>query len=197
MMTSSNGNIFRVTGHLCGEFTVTGEFPAQKPVTRSFDVFFDLRLNERLSKQSWFKTPCAHYDVTVMSILPWLKTESCHDTNLILTSLVAPELVKTTTSGITSVEIIGNSWFSVNKVGDCNPNDRWDFPRTFVTPGFVHLRVPLVTPEHHYIDTEYIYQHITFWNWYQILMKYCLNVLVHDAFFLNAIRFDSIEMCIS
>ena len=39
---------------------MTGEFPAQRPVTRSFDVFFDLRLNERLSKQSWgwwFETP--------------------------------------------------------------------------------------------------------------------------------------------
>ena len=32
---------------------VTGEFPSQRPVTRSFDVFFDLRLNKRLSKQSW------------------------------------------------------------------------------------------------------------------------------------------------
>ena len=32
---------------------VTGEFPAQRPVTRSFDVFFDLHLNKRLSKQSW------------------------------------------------------------------------------------------------------------------------------------------------
>ena len=30
-----------------------GEFPAQRSVTRSFDVFFDLRLNKRLSKQSW------------------------------------------------------------------------------------------------------------------------------------------------
>ena len=30
-----------------------GEFPSQRPVTRSFDVFFDLRLNKRLSKQSW------------------------------------------------------------------------------------------------------------------------------------------------
>ena len=39
-MTSSNGNIFRVTGHLCGEFTGSGEFPAQRPVTRSFDTFF-------------------------------------------------------------------------------------------------------------------------------------------------------------
>ena len=53
MMTSSNGNIFHVTGPLCGEFTGPGEFPTQRPVTRSFDVFFDLRLNKRLSKQSW------------------------------------------------------------------------------------------------------------------------------------------------
>ena len=43
MMTSSNGNIFRVTGPLCGEFTGPGEFPAQRPVTRGLDVFFDLR----------------------------------------------------------------------------------------------------------------------------------------------------------
>ena len=53
MMTSSNGNIFRVTGPSCGEFTGTGEFPTQRPVSRSFDVFFDLRLNKRLSKQPW------------------------------------------------------------------------------------------------------------------------------------------------
>ena len=36
-----------------GNSLVTGEFPAQRPVTRSCDVFFDLRLNKRLSKQSW------------------------------------------------------------------------------------------------------------------------------------------------
>ena len=53
MMTSSNGNIFRVTGPLCAEFTGPGEFPTQRPVPRSFDVFFDLRLNKRLSKQPW------------------------------------------------------------------------------------------------------------------------------------------------
>ena len=32
---------------------VAGEFPAQRPVRRSFDVFFDLRLNKWLSKPSW------------------------------------------------------------------------------------------------------------------------------------------------
>ena len=36
-----------------GNSAVPGEFPAQRPVTRSFDGFFDLRLSKRLSKQSW------------------------------------------------------------------------------------------------------------------------------------------------
>ena len=45
-----------------GNSPVTGEFPAQRPVTRNFDVFFDLRLNKRFSKQSigrlviWYAT---------------------------------------------------------------------------------------------------------------------------------------------
>ena len=54
-----------------GNSTVTGEFPAQRPVTRSFDVFLDLRLNERLSKQSWswwLRRHRAHYDVTAMRL---------------------------------------------------------------------------------------------------------------------------------
>ena len=53
MMTSSNGSIFRVAGPLGGKFTVTGEFASQRPLTRSFDIFFDMRLNKRLSKPSW------------------------------------------------------------------------------------------------------------------------------------------------
>ena len=36
-----------------GNSSVPGEVPAQRPVTQSFDVFFDLRLNKWLSKQSW------------------------------------------------------------------------------------------------------------------------------------------------
>ena len=54
-------NAFSVLLDICvGNSPVTGEFPTQRPVTRSFDVFFDLRLNKRLSKQSWgwwFETP--------------------------------------------------------------------------------------------------------------------------------------------
>ena len=60
---------------LCeGNLPVTGEFPSQRPVTRSFEVFFDLRLNTRLSKQSrrrWFEMPSRslwrHYHVMTLS----------------------------------------------------------------------------------------------------------------------------------
>ena len=36
-----------------GNSPVPGEFPTQRPVMRSFDVYFDLRPNKRLNKQSW------------------------------------------------------------------------------------------------------------------------------------------------
>ena len=53
--------IFSALLALCaGNSQVTGEFPTQRPVTWSFVVFFNLRLNKRLSKQSWgwsFETP--------------------------------------------------------------------------------------------------------------------------------------------
>ena len=65
MMTSSNGNIFRVTDLCAGNSPVIVELPhkgqcSQRPMTHSFDVFFDLCLNKQLSKQSWgwwFETP--------------------------------------------------------------------------------------------------------------------------------------------
>ena len=63
MMTSSNGNIFRITGPLCvrGIYRSPVNSPhTERPVTRSCDLFFNLRLNNRLSKQSrrrWSETP--------------------------------------------------------------------------------------------------------------------------------------------
>ena len=79
-MTSSNENIFRVTGHLRGEFIGHRWIPTrgpqinncplpptQRPLMRSFDVFFDLRLTKRLRKQWWGRwDTSANYDVTVM-----------------------------------------------------------------------------------------------------------------------------------
>ena len=62
-MTSSNENIFHVTGPLCGEF------PAQSTVTRSFAVFFDLRLDKRLNNEireaGDLRRYRTHYDVIV------------------------------------------------------------------------------------------------------------------------------------
>ena len=74
-MTSSNGNIFRFTGPLS---PVTGEFPSQRPGTRSFDVFFDLSLNKRFNKQSWgLRRHRVHYDVTVMCLFTCLSKIPC------------------------------------------------------------------------------------------------------------------------
>ena len=60
MITSSNGNISALLALCAGNSPVTGKFPTQRPVTRSFDVFFDLRMNKPMSKQWWgwwFETP--------------------------------------------------------------------------------------------------------------------------------------------
>ena len=72
MMTSSNGNSFRVIGHLCGEFTGPRWIPRTKASDPGFWYFLcswilkfwilnlDLRPEKQLSKQSWgwwFQTP--------------------------------------------------------------------------------------------------------------------------------------------
>ena len=54
-MTSSNGNTFLVTDHLCGEFTGHWWIPLTKASDAELWCFFDLRLNIRLSKQHWGK----------------------------------------------------------------------------------------------------------------------------------------------
>ena len=52
MMTSSNEAFSALLALCVGNSPVTGEFPAQRPVTPSFGVFFDLILNKRMSKHS-------------------------------------------------------------------------------------------------------------------------------------------------
>ena len=56
-----------------GNSPVPVEFPTQRPVTQSFDVLFDLRLNKRLKvnnrEASDLRRHRAHYDVTVMKAL--------------------------------------------------------------------------------------------------------------------------------
>ena len=81
MMTSSNRNIFRVTGHLCGECTGDRWIPRTKAIDAEL-----LRLNKRLSKQSWgwwFETlscPLWRHCNVVMEhkFLIYLKGSWCH-----------------------------------------------------------------------------------------------------------------------
>ena len=51
---------------------VTGEFPTQRPVTRSFDIFFDLRMNcrENNGEAGDLRSLRAHYDV-IVTWYPW------------------------------------------------------------------------------------------------------------------------------
>ena len=63
---------------------VTSEFPSQRPVTWSFDVFFDLCLNKRLTKSWgwWFQMPSpslwCHCNVTVFLYGMWGGSAPCH-----------------------------------------------------------------------------------------------------------------------
>ena len=72
MMTSSNENILLA---FCeGNPLVTGGLPSQRPITRSFDVFFDLRLaydgsNNRDASDLWSHR--VHYDVIVIFANDW------------------------------------------------------------------------------------------------------------------------------
>ena len=59
MMTSSNKTFFSLLAICAGNSPLNEEFPTQRPMTRSFDVFFHLCLNKQLSKHScvgWFET---------------------------------------------------------------------------------------------------------------------------------------------
>ena len=94
MMALSNGNILRVTGLCKGNPPVTSGFPSQRPEKRSFNVFYDLRLNKRLSKPSirwWLETPsrslwrrcngqtvsCLTKSVTLHGLSPMRKSMCC------------------------------------------------------------------------------------------------------------------------
>ena len=78
---------FALLVRCAGNSPVTGEFPSQRPVTRSFDVFSDLRPNKRFSKQSWgwwFETPLRSLwrHCNVLGI--WLKWSNQQSNTLLL-----------------------------------------------------------------------------------------------------------------
>ena len=63
VMTSSNINIFRVTGPLCGEISespVIGEFPSQRPVTRSSRASYGVPIVSMCRKLRQPRMLCCH-----------------------------------------------------------------------------------------------------------------------------------------
>ena len=93
MMTSSNGNIFRVTDLLCGEFTGHRWISLTKASGAELWCFLwsagpwiNGWVNNREAGD--LRRHRAHYDVIVMTkpcVLYPLKTESCHDANFDVT----------------------------------------------------------------------------------------------------------------
>ena len=68
IMASSNRDISVLLAFCAGNSPVTDEFPSQRQVTRSFDIFFDLRLNRLANnrKSGDLGRHHARYDATVM-----------------------------------------------------------------------------------------------------------------------------------
>ena len=90
---------------LCeGNPSVTGGFPSQRPVKRSFDVLFDLRLNKRLSTQSrcrWFETP---------SCPLWRQSSDQYIRILSPLDCLLNNLVKSTSKQTTKLRITALEW---------------------------------------------------------------------------------------
>ena len=128
---------FSVLLAICAENSpVPDEIPAQRPVTRSFGVFFDLRLNKRLSKQSWgwwFETLprplCRHSYVveshTYRSIQPASYPPSIHPSAMSI-NVWAIQVLWDLARFLRSFKDKESNWQNVIKIGvgleKCNEN---------------------------------------------------------------------------
>ena len=92
---------FSVLLALCaGNSPVTGDFPTRRPVTRNFDVFFDLHMNKRLSKQSW-----VWWSDTISRLL-WRYCNVCLLWHLLYGFQYHPEFDYTPQQSVMRVEIL-------------------------------------------------------------------------------------------
>ena len=95
-----------------GNSPITGEFPTQRPVMQSFDVFFDLGLNKQLSKQSWgwrFEMPASslwhHCNETthpelLTSVTPMRMLTMWHELILLKSQMMSKRFVGILINGI-------------------------------------------------------------------------------------------------
>ena len=125
-----------------GNSPVTGEFPSQRPVTQSFDVFFDLRLNKRLSKQSrrqWFEAPSRSlwrncnsivccYIVRNSPFCPWHRFKRLHSFGILLSaqdSLTVVLFTKIRNDSATERNTLWAKDFAVLEFNSLRPSDAY------------------------------------------------------------------------
>ena len=83
--------IFSALLAICaGNSPVTGEFPTQRPVTRIFDVYFDLRPKERLSKQWWGWW----FETLSRSLWHHRNVSTCCHTHYVISTVQEPGLLR-------------------------------------------------------------------------------------------------------
>ena len=137
-MTSSNGNIFRVTGHCAGNSPVPVEFPAQRPVTRSFYVIFDcVWINGCVNSHEAgdLRRYRAHYDVIVTVIVnhDYNEADNCVRLNTLLQNKIwRPGLTDKQSS---VVHAMSRYWTGLNP-SPPSPPDPLNHPPTSNHAGF-------------------------------------------------------------
>ena len=123
---------------LCaGNSPVTGEFPPQRPVTLSFDVFCHLCPNKRLSKQPcgwWFETPSRSlwrhrnvYTWLKVPLVPWDYHTDCNSlrpSGAIWQEIYGSTLLQVMAYGLTvPTHYLNRRWLIINGV-------LWHSPKT-------------------------------------------------------------------
>ena len=127
-----------------GNLPVPGEFPAQRPVTRSFDVFLDLRLKKRLSNQSWgwwFETPSCSLQWChneIKSNIPWMFSARCIDRYISVTCWQFP--LNYRPLGLDAQRNVNRKWFTVAIFREsCVVHFIWNMVYHFYSAwGFIH-----------------------------------------------------------
>ena len=110
MMTSSNGNIFRVTGHLCGKFTGPRWISRTKASDAELWCFFDLRMNKRLSKQPWGWW----FETLAWSL--WRHRNDYANLTYSVNSIILSAVESSTTGEVQSLEVLHHFYKKISTV---------------------------------------------------------------------------------
>ena len=168
---------------LCaGNSPVSGEFPAQRPETRSFDVFFDLRVNKRLSKQSlgWFETLSRslwrHRNILKQPLSVW--TNVSHHSTITCNILNTPKQIYI----YISVMYLNDSCYNLTllcHLGHCVTV--WN-PQICTVFAYIHIHtyiyIYMYIFSSYHMDNLPIYSRLRLVYWYSVIHKIFKKICV-------------------